>query len=176
MNLPLKIALRYLRAKKAHSAVNIIAIISVCGVMVATAALVCVLSVFNGFSQLVSSKLAVLDPDITITAASGKAIDNADDVASKAASIDGVSAAVPVIEDNALASTKSQQMPVRLKGVPHNYGSVVNLDSAIIDGEMNLGNDFVPCAVLGELVEGLRGHRGGGAVRDRICQFHGLCR
>ena len=149
MNLPLKIALRYLRAKKAHSAVNIIAIISVCGVMVATAALVCVLSVFNGFSQLVSSKLAMLDPDITITAASGKTIDNADDVASKAASIDGVSAVVPVIEDNALASTKSQQMPVRLKGVPHNYGSVVNLDSAIIDGEMNLGNEYVPCAVLG---------------------------
>ena len=96
MHLPLKIALRYLRAKKAHSAVNIISLISVCGVVVATAALVCVLSVFNGFSQLVGSKLAVLDPDLTITAASGKAIDHADAVVQKVNEIGGVECALQV--------------------------------------------------------------------------------
>ena len=149
MHLPLKIALRYLRAKKAHSAVNIISLISVCGVVVATAALVCVLSVFNGFSQLVGSKLAVLDPDLTITAASGKAIDHADAVVQKVNEIAGVECALPVIEDNALASVMSRQLPVRLKGVPHNYGNVVNIDSAIIDGEVMFGNEYVQYAVLG---------------------------
>ena len=148
MHLPLKIALRYLRAKKAHSAVNIISLISVCGVVVATAALVCVLSVFNGFSQLVGSKLAVLDPDLTITAASGKAIDNAD-VVQQVNEIGGVECALPVIEDNALASVMSRQLPVRLKGVPHNYGNVVTIDSAIIDGEVMFGNEYVQYAVLG---------------------------
>ena len=128
---------------------NIISLISVCGVMVATAALVCVLSVFNGFSQLVGSKLAVLDPDLTITAASGKAIDHADAVVQKVNEIGGVECALPVIEDNALASVMSRQLPVRLKGVPHNYGNVVTIDSAIIDGEVMFGNEYVQYAVLG---------------------------
>lgn len=128
---------------------NIISLISVCGVVVATAALVCVLSVFNGFSQLVGSKLAVLDPDLTITAASGKAIDYADAVVQKVNEIAGVECALPVIEDNALASVMSRQLPVRLKGVPHNYGNVVNIDSAIIDGEVMFGNEYVQYAVLG---------------------------
>ena len=128
---------------------NIISLISVCGVVVATAALVCVLSVFNGFSQLVGSKLAVLDPDLTITAASGKAIDHADAVAQKVNEIGGVECALPVIEDNALASVMARQLPVRLKGVPHNYGNVVTIDSAIIDGEVMFGNEYVQYAVLG---------------------------
>ena len=128
---------------------NIISLISVCGVVVATAALVCVLSVFNGFSQLVGSKLAVLDPDLTITAASGKAIDHVDAVVQKVNEIGGVDCALPVIEDNALASVMSRQLPVRLKGVPHNYGNVVTIDSAIIDGEVMFGNEYVQYAVLG---------------------------
>ena len=128
---------------------NIISLISVCGVVVATAALVCVLSVFNGFSQLVGSKLAVLDPDLTITAASGKAIDHADAVVQKVNEIGGVECALPIIEDNALDSVMSRQLPVRLKGVPHNYGNVVNIDSAIIDGEVMFGNEYVQYAVLG---------------------------
>ena len=128
---------------------NIISLISVCGVVVATAALVCVLSVFNGFSQRVGSKLAVLDPDLTITAASGKAIDHADAVVQKVNEIGGVECALPVIEDNALASVMSRQLPVRLKGVPHNYGNVVTIDSAIIDGEVMFGNEYVQYAVLG---------------------------
>ena len=62
MSLPLKIAWRYLVAKKGHQAVNIISIVAVCGVVVATAALICVLSVFNGFRGLIMGRLAMLDP------------------------------------------------------------------------------------------------------------------
>ena len=78
MNLILKIAFRYLRSKKAHSAVNIISIISICGVVVTTAALICILSVFNGFIDLIGAKLAKLDPPLIVNAAEGKTIANAD--------------------------------------------------------------------------------------------------
>ena len=78
MGVVLKIALRYFKAKKTHSAVNIISLISICGVMLASAALVCVLSVFNGFSSLMGEKLAKLDPQISISPATGKTINNSD--------------------------------------------------------------------------------------------------
>ena len=66
-NFTLKIALRYLKSKKTHNAVNIISIVAMCGVVVTTAAMVCVLSVFNGFSSLIGSKLAAnSDPNSRI--------------------------------------------------------------------------------------------------------------
>lgn len=99
MNFTLKIATRYLVSKKTHSAVNIISIISVCGVIVTTAALVCVLSVFNGFAGLIGGKLSMLDPEIAVTAAKGKVIAGADSVLRLVQSIDGVERAVPVVDD-----------------------------------------------------------------------------
>ena len=54
MNLPLKIAKRYLVSKKSHSVINIISLVSVCGITIASMALVCVLSVFNGFQDLIA--------------------------------------------------------------------------------------------------------------------------
>ena len=80
MRLPLKIAWRYLVSKKGHQAVNIISIVAVCGVVVATAALICVLSVFNGFRGLIMGKLAMLDPEVAITATVGKTVSDADSV------------------------------------------------------------------------------------------------
>ena len=75
--LPARIALRYLRAPKSHSAVSAISIISVVGVAVATAAIVCVLSVFNGFRSLLSEKLDILAPDVLVTPAVGKPLPTA---------------------------------------------------------------------------------------------------
>ena len=72
MSLPLKIACRYLVSKKGHQAVNIISIVAVGGVVVATAALICVLSVFNGFRDLVASLFTSFDPELRITLTEGK--------------------------------------------------------------------------------------------------------
>ena len=80
MGLPLKIAWRYLMSKKGHQAVNIISIVAVCGVVVSTAALICVLSVFNGFRGLIMGKLAMLDPQVAVTATLGKTVNDADSV------------------------------------------------------------------------------------------------
>ena len=124
MSLPLKIALRYLKSKKAHNAVNIISIISICGVVVTTAALVCVLSVFNGFKGVIQDRLARLDPQVAITAVKGKTINDADSVITAASKVAGVAMAMPVLEINAI-------------------------DSTIIDGNYALQDDVSNFAVVG---------------------------
>ena len=149
MSLPLKIACRYLVSKKGHQAVNIISIIAVCGVVVSTAALICVLSVFNGFRGLIMGKLAMLDPQVAITATLGKTINDADSVIDVVSALQGVDRAVPVIEDQALAVYSQLQMPVRLKGVPDDYNTLNGMDSVIVDGEWKLRDQVSKFAVAG---------------------------
>ena len=149
MSLPLKIAWRYLVSKKGHQAVNIISIVAVCGVVVATAALICVLSVFNGFRGLIMGKLAMLDPQVAITATMGKTINDADSVVDVVNNIPGVERAVPVILDQALAIYAQYQMPVRLKGVPDNYNTMNDIDSVIVDGEWKLRDQVSRYIVVG---------------------------
>lgn len=165
MALSLKIALRYLKSKKAHNAVNIISIVSICGVVVTTAALVCVLSVFNGFSSVIHGKLAKLDPQVDVCPAQGKTIANADSAIAVIARVDGVDKAMPVIEDQALAVFADYQMPVRLKGVPRNYNEINSIDSVIVDGSFALddevGNSYAivgagPAVNLRLVANGLR--------------------
>ena len=149
MSLPLKIAWRYLVSKKGHQAVNIISIVAVCGVVVATAALICVLSVFNGFKGIIMGRLAMLDPQVAITSTVGKTINDADSVISAVSAIPGVERAVPVIVDQALAMYAQYQMPVRLKGVPDDYNTMNDMDSLIIDGEWRLRDQVSQYAVAG---------------------------
>ena len=149
MSLPLKIAWRYMVSKKGHQAVNIISIVAVCGVVVATAALICVLSVFNGFRGLIMGKLAMLDPQIAITATVGKTVNDADSVITVVSDIPGVERAVPVIEDQALAIYAQLQMPVRLKGVPDDYNAMNGMDSVIVDGVWKLRDQVSRYAVAG---------------------------
>lgn len=66
-SLPLRIAWRYLFAKKSHNVINIISAISVAGMAIGTAALVAILSVYNGFDSIVKSSLSQLSPDITVS-------------------------------------------------------------------------------------------------------------
>ena len=149
MSLPLKIAWRYLVSKKGHQAVNIISIVAVCGVVVATAALICVLSVFNGFRGLIMGRLAMLDPQVAITATMGKTINDADSVIDVVTAIPGVEQAMPIVMDQALAIYAQMQMPVRLKGVPDNYNMMNDMDSIIVDGEWKLRDQVSRYAVVG---------------------------
>lgn len=148
MRFTLKIAARYLVAKKTHSAVNIISIISMCGVVVTTAALVCVLSVFNGFASLIGSKLSMLDPQIAISATEGKVIEHADSLISVVRGIDGVKIAIPTVEDHCLALFGDYQMPVRVKGVPQGYDTLTNITPAILEGEFMLDDSVSRYGVL----------------------------
>lgn len=129
-----RIALRYLFAKKRHTAVNVISMISLAGVAVATAAIVVVLSVFNGFADLGERQASVVDPDLLITPVQGKTIASGDSLAEAVAAMPGVRAAVPVVQERGLLISNTAQVPVRFKGVPAGYSAVVPLDSLVIDG------------------------------------------
>jgi ABC-type lipoprotein release transport system permease subunit len=133
--LPARIAWRYLRAPKSHSAVSAISIVSVVGVAVATAAIICVLSVFNGFRGLLNDKLDTLAPDVLITPAKGKTFANADSIAGIVADMPSVEEVMPAVVDNALAISESREMPVTLRGVdPEAYARITSVDSIIFEG------------------------------------------
>ncbi|MDE6049841.1 MAG: ABC transporter permease [Paramuribaculum sp.] len=144
----LRIALRYLFSRKKHNAVNVISWISVAGVAVATAAIVCVLSVFNGFSNLAFSRLSEVDPDIKIVPVSGKTFANGDSLAVALTALPEFELAVPVIEERALAIYGGRQLPVTIKGVPDNYSRISNITNTVIDGELLDSTEYYPCATL----------------------------
>lgn len=146
--LPLRIAWRYLKSKKTHNAVNIISIVATLGVVVATAALVLVLSVFNGFRDMVEQRLSRLDPPIAITAATGKVIVNADSVMAAVSALEGVEAAFPTVDDQALAVFADYQMPVRLKGVPDIYHRYNALDDVVLSGSSRLEDGVARYALV----------------------------
>lgn len=129
-----RIAWRYLRAKKSHSAVGTITAVSICGIAVATAAIICVLSVFNGFKSVIAERIDTLTPDVIVTPASGKTIANGDSLAEVIGRMPEVEKAIPSILENALAICEGRETPVTLKGVDmRGYASITNIDSLIID-------------------------------------------
>lgn len=132
--LALNIARRYLLSRKSHSAVNIICGVAIGGVSVAIMAIVVVLSVFNGFASLAEKQMGLFDADLRVEPAAGKTIAGADSLAARVAAMPQVAAAVPVIDERALAVSPSAQMPVRLKGVGAAFADVTDMDSIIVDG------------------------------------------
>lgn len=91
--------------------------VSVVGIAVATAAILCVLSVFNGFRDILSDRADRLTPDLTLYPTEGKTFTDGDRVASEALAIEGVDVAAPFIEERALAIYGSREMPVTLYAV-----------------------------------------------------------
>lgn len=131
-NLTAAIAWRYLLSKKSHSAVGTISTVSVCAMAIATAAIVCVLSVFNGFREVIASKLDTLSPDVMVQPKEGKVFTDASALASRISHMEGVALATPTLSDNALVIANSQEMPVTLKGVvPEEYARVTAVRSLI---------------------------------------------
>lgn len=146
--LALRVALRYLLAKKSHAAVNIISMISMAGIAVATMAMVCVMSVFNGFTNLASERLSAIDPDIKVTLPYGAVMDNGDSLCRVVTGIDGVAGVKRVIEQKALAVSNGEQMPVRVRGIDEDYSSVSSIADLVIDGEMIDRVPGIECALI----------------------------
>lgn len=115
MNLPFYIARRYLFSKKSHHAINIISGISVCGVALATLAMVCTLSVFNGFQDLVASFFTAFDPELKITVRQGKVFDAQDERLAQVRALPEVDVFSCSLEDNAMVQYKGKQAMVTLK-------------------------------------------------------------
>ncbi|MDE7413565.1 MAG: ABC transporter permease [Muribaculaceae bacterium] len=128
------IAWRYLHSKKSHSAVGAISAVSICGIAVATAAIICVLSVFNGFKSVIAERIDTLTPDVMVAPASGKVFANGDSVADILKNMPEVERATPTILENALAIYEGRETPVSIKGVDlKEYPELTALNSLIID-------------------------------------------
>ncbi len=131
--LALKIAWRYLRAKKSHNAVNIITIISVVGVGVATMAMVVVLSIFNGFVDLGVKHLSLVDPQLKVERVDGRVFDG-DSLATSVAGYEGIRGAISTLGTRALLVGVDKQTPVVLRGVPESYARLSGVEKSLIDG------------------------------------------
>lgn len=128
------LAWRYLISKKSHNAVGAISVVAIVGMAVATAAMICVLSVFNGFQNSIGERVDRMSPDILVLPAKGKVFENADEITQKIKTLKFVDVAAPTITDNALALVGSREMPITLKGVDINdYRKVVELDSILLE-------------------------------------------
>lgn len=150
MNFPLYIARRYLFSKKSHNAINIISMVSVCGVVVATTALICALSVFNGFAMLISSMFGNFDPVLKITPRQGKVFDPTSAAFHKVKELPEITAFCEVLQENALVRYRDRQVvPVAVKGVDDSYRGLAHIDSILIDGEYLLHDEVASYAIPG---------------------------
>jgi len=154
VNFPFYIAKRYLFSKKSHNAINVISAVSVCGVALATLALVCTLSVFNGFQDLVATMFTAFDPELKITAVSGKVFDGQDERIQSLRQLPEIEVFSESLEDNAMVQYKGRQAMVVVKGVEDNFGRLTPIDSILYGrGELVLHDEVVDYAIPGiELV------------------------
>ncbi|HMT28763.1 MAG TPA: ABC transporter permease [Bacteroidia bacterium] len=149
MRTELFIAKRYLFAKKSHNVINIISLISAIGIMVSTMGLIIVLSVFNGFSNLVVSLYNSFDPDIKITALTGKTFEPAEINSAKLKLIEGVSNLAWTIEENALIKFSDRQFIATIKGVDENFFKIAKMNDKLIDGSLALTEKQTDYALVG---------------------------
>lgn len=150
MNFPFYIARRYLFSKKSHNAINVISAISVCGVALATLALVCTLSVFNGFQDLVASFFTAFDPELKITAVQGKVFDGQDPAVSQLRGWPEVAVYSESVEDNAMVQYQDRQAMVVIKGVEDNFDRLTPIDSILFGrGEPLLHDEVAHYAIPG---------------------------
>lgn len=143
------IALRYLFSKKSHNAINIVSGVSAAAVGVVTAAMVCVLSVMNGFGKVVRDMFSEFDPELRITAAEGKYFATDTEAFQSLRDLPFVAVYSESVEDEALVEFEGRQLPVRLKGVDSLYQSLVHIDSILLDGHFQVWDGGFERCVLG---------------------------
>jgi len=136
MNFPLKVAFRYLYGKKNTNAINIITAMSVVGIAIGTAALILILSVFNGFEGLMKSYLDSFNPDFKITSEEGKYFAITDSLKLQLESVYEIESYSLVLEELALFEFNEKQQLGIIKGVDSKYDSSTDLKNAITDGEV----------------------------------------
>ncbi|MES2417429.1 MAG: ABC transporter permease [Bacteroidota bacterium] len=153
MNTAFYIARRYLFAKKSTNAINIISAISVLGVFVGTAALIIILSVFNGFEEVVLKMFNTFTPQLIITPAKGKTFDPNIIYLQQLKNDKAVFSYTEVLAENALVRYKDKQSPALIKGVSPDFLKNTSLDSTITDGHFILQNNAGPNAVVGSALQ-----------------------
>lgn len=139
MNFPFFVARRYLFSKKKTHVINVISFISVVGVAVATMALVVVMSVFNGFQDLVANLFTNFDPQLKVMPVMGKTAASDDPVLTKIRHLPQVDVATESLQDMALAVYQGKQAMVTVKGVDDNFANLTHITEILYgDGQFQL--------------------------------------
>jgi len=150
LNLKLFIARRYLFSRKTQNVINIISGISLLGVAIGTAALIVVLSVFNGFDGLIKSLFNSFDPDLKISIVEGK------NFVPNATAFQGIKNHEKVVhfsevlEENVLLKYGEKLHPATIKGVTGEYSKTTGIDSMLVQGDFIIESNGTPLAVVGQ--------------------------
>lgn len=150
MNLSLFISRRYFFARKSHNAINVISMISLAGVTIGTMALIIVLSVFNGFDDLIKSLYKSFDPDLKISLVEGKSFIPQKSMFVAFAKEKDIASFSRTIEENALIKYGKKQYVATIKGVDHNFEKINGLDTMIVDGNFLLEENHQSYAIVGQ--------------------------
>lgn len=150
MKTELKIAWRYLFAKKQYNAIHIITAISSAAVGVVTAAMICVLSVMNGFGTLVEQMFSQFDPDIRITAKNGKSFRISQETKDHLTALPCIDLLSESVSETALVYFEDKQTPVQLMGVDSLFEKQTAIENIIIDGHYEVHDGAFDRAVLGQ--------------------------
>ena len=147
--LSLDIARRYLYGKKSTNSINIITGISIFGISIGTAALILILSVFNGFEGLLSGLFNAFNPDLKIIPAEGKYFTADENLVSDIYKLDGIQTVSRTIEEVSLFEYKGSKEIGKIKGVDDQYITVTRLDSLVVSGQYLLKEDNIQYALIG---------------------------
>lgn len=150
MKIEWKIAWRYLFAKKQFNAIHIITAISSVAVGVVTAAMICVLSVMNGFGVMVEKMFSEFDPDLRIVKNEGKTFHFSRSSKAELQALPSVLLVSESISETALACFEDKQMPVQLMGVDSCFKQLTGIENIIVDGEYEVFDGAFDRAVLGQ--------------------------
>jgi lipoprotein-releasing system permease protein len=153
LNLEFFIARRYLLSKRKKNFINIISMLSLVGVAFSAAALIIVLSIFNGLEELLFSLNNSFDPEIKIEASRGKSFRVDDALIKKIERIEGVSVVTEVIEDYAYVRYRDANQVITLKGVSDNFIDQHRIDDKIVAGKLMLKEGDVNYAIIGRGVQ-----------------------
>lgn len=148
-SLTLDIARRYLFGKKSTNSINIITGISIFGISIGTAALILILSVFNGFEGLISGLFNAFNPDIKVIPTEGKFFHCDDTLIKKLEAIPSVVAVSATIEEFALFEYKGVQEIGMIKGVDEAFKEVTHMDSLLVDGTYRTKKGNIHFAMVG---------------------------
>ncbi len=149
MNLAHTVARRYLFSHKGTHFINIISGVTILGLSIGSAALILVLSVFNGFEALIASMINSFNPDLKVVPVQGKYFTEDAEQVKEIAALPGVAAVAKTISETAVFEYDVNNNPGTVKGVDANYTLVNSLDSAIIEGQFMIEDEEMPYAVLG---------------------------
>ena len=149
MKLAARIAIRYLLSKKSHNAINAITLVASCGIAIITAALICMLSVYNGFESLVDSLCSNFDPELRIEPRYGKNFADSKELRDRLVAEPSVSVVCAVLEETILLSYGNHQIPAKMMGVDDAFVSTTSIDSIVVAGEYMLKDDVADYCILG---------------------------